>query len=604
MKKITIIILFIALTSILVSCDMVKLKVQFKSEGELIKEEQYALGKTIVEPSDVTKDGYDLEGWYRDLADDSTKWDFTNGKITTHLILHAMWIKNENYVEVENIKLNNNLITWDEIEGAKYQITFLENVIDLEINEFSFVNYLDSLKLNDKTNFILKPIKANFESIETKFELLYNSNEEKTIINQDFETMTKGSYKIDIKNESGIDYILDETLVTKTVNDSKNDLASAKLRENGILTIDYVIEDFNSLSFYFGKNKNSNHSSFDIEYQVINTEEWIKLVTLTTTDTFDQYLLTNELVSKEGIKIRFKKDSTTNFLNIDDIVVTTMSLEGFELRFEAVSEYGNYYDSIDGLTGIELVNELNFILTTNLKSVSYADIKTVLGFADIDPDNPNKVIGIYNRELYEPAWAGSGNWHREHVWPNSKLGMERVKENDVNQGSDPHNLRAIHPSTNSSRSNRYYVNNTNPINTLGHTEGTESYYPGDLDIGDVSRILMYMAVRYKSIDLILTDSKTLLNKGTYTADTAYMGLLSNLEKWHNLDPVDRFEINRNEVIYQNQGNRNPFIDKPEIFNEVFTYFMNEDSNRLINMDLTIDYSLNYSEFINKKYLYI
>ena len=83
----------------------------------------------------------------------------------------------------------------------------------------------------------------------------YNSNEEKTIINQDFETMTKGSYKIDIKNESGIDYILDETLLTKTVNDSKNDLASAKLRENGILTIDYVIEDFNSLSFYFGKIK-------------------------------------------------------------------------------------------------------------------------------------------------------------------------------------------------------------------------------------------------------------------------------------------------------------------------------------------------------------
>ena len=75
-----------------------------------------------------------------------------------------------------------------------------------------------------------------------------------------------------------------------------------------------------------------------------------------------------------------------------------MSLEGFELRFEAVSEC-NYYDNIDGLTGIELVNELNFILTTNLKSVSYADIKTVLGFADIDPDNPNKVIGIYNREI-------------------------------------------------------------------------------------------------------------------------------------------------------------------------------------------------------------
>src|SRR5690606_20537251 len=35
-------------------------------------------------------------------------------------------------------------------------------------------------------------------------------------------------------------------------------------------------------------------------------------------------------------------------------------------------------------------------------------------------------------------------------------------------------------------------------------------------------------------------------------------------KWNAEDPVSQFEIDRNEIIYQNQGNRNPYIDNPYI----------------------------------------
>ena len=35
-----------------------------------------------------------------------------------------------------------------------------------------------------------------------------------------------------------------------------------------------------------------------------------------------------------------------------------------------------------------------------------------------------------------------------------------------------------------------------------------------------------------------------------------------LIKWHNEDPVDQIEINRNNAVYDIQGNRNPFIDHP------------------------------------------
>ena len=42
-----------------------------------------------------------------------------------------------------------------------------------------------------------------------------------------------------------------------------------------------------------------------------------------------------------------------------------------------------------------------------------------------------------------------------------------------------------------------------------------------------------------------------------------MGLLSTLLAWHQADPPDAGERERNEVIYSFQGNRNPFIDHPE-----------------------------------------
>ena len=36
-----------------------------------------------------------------------------------------------------------------------------------------------------------------------------------------------------------------------------------------------------------------------------------------------------------------------------------------------------------------------------------------------------------------------------------------------------------------------------------------------------------------------------------------------LLEWHESDPVDDFEIARNERSYSIQNNRNPFIDHPE-----------------------------------------
>ena len=79
-----------------------------------------------------------------------------------------------------------------------------------------------------------------------------------------------------------------------------------------------------------------------------------------------------------------------------------------------------------------------------------------------------------------------------------------------------------------------------------------------------------MYVRYNDVlDLSSIESEILADINYEPSGTTF-GLLDVLITWHHEDPVDMFEINRNNVIYQYQGNRNPFIDKPEYVTRLFS----------------------------------
>jgi hypothetical protein len=237
--------------------------------------------------------------------------------------------------------------------------------------------------------------------------------------------------------------------------------------------------------------------------------------------------------------------------------------------FSALSEQGllDYYAGLNGLTGASFKQALqNILISTHRRNISYDEARFVLEQSDaIMTPQGTYLDGIYSSTPIVRYWDAGETWAREHVWPNSKLGIPRVSGSSRNLGSDPHNLRAINPSVNSSRSNRYFDNGTGSFGTIG----LYAYDPGLSHRGDVARIFFYMMVRYDELSLSSIISEVLAGEN-YTSTATTMGLLNVLIQWHLEDPVDQFEINRNNIIFSYQGNRNPFIDNPSYVQLLFS----------------------------------
>ena len=209
--------------------------------------------------------------------------------------------------------------------------------------------------------------------------------------------------------------------------------------------------------------------------------------------------------------------------------------------------YEGYYEGATGLSGYSLTAFLRNAVNTGFTPVDYGSSRYILDETDRDPNDSSKVVLVYLGTVVSGTWDGGITWNREHVWPQSLLGVS-VENNSVNQGSDLHNLKPANPAENSSRSNKYFDISTD----------FDSYLPRAAVRGDIARILFYMATAYDFLSLV-----------NHTPVTYQMAMLNVLLKWHEDDPVDDFEMNRNNVIFHYQGNRNPFIDHPEFAEKIW-----------------------------------
>lgn len=247
-----------------------------------------------------------------------------------------------------------------------------------------------------------------------------------------------------------------------------------------------------------------------------------------------------------------------------------------------------YYSTLEGKAGNNLRQAIQDIIANpNMVRVhNYGDVYNVLKEADQNPENSNQVWMIYNEQSiskidYQTDNSIIGKWNREHIYSQSRLGLPSTfipngtpdginvwrlttGSNDIEASHDDlHHLRAVGGQENSTRNNRNYgVDYNGPAGNLGSWRG------------DVARAIFYMAIRYNSLNVV--------NGDPASSPTGQIGDLATLLTWNNLDPVDDFEMNRNNIIYNWQMNRNPFIDNPALVNYVFGNLMNSIWNSALS----------------------
>lgn len=224
-------------------------------------------------------------------------------------------------------------------------------------------------------------------------------------------------------------------------------------------------------------------------------------------------------------------------------------------------ELSGYYQNASGLSGVELKKALNNIIDDH-KTYSYSAIKNIMKETDEDPSNASNVILMYTGLSVN---KGSSVWNREHTWPKSHGNFGTRQP----EGTDGHHLRPTLMEANSARGNLDFDNGGSKVaGNVYYAPGssfsyrdTYSFEPRDEVKGDVARMMFYMAVRYDAEDDYKLDLE--LNDKVNNGSVPYLGKLSTLLEWSIQDPVDDFERNRNEVLFDYQRNRNPFVDYPE-----------------------------------------
>ena len=248
------------------------------------------------------------------------------------------------------------------------------------------------------------------------------------------------------------------------------------------------------------------------------------------------------------------------------LIITTASLQAQPLP---------YYQDAYNESGEDLREALYDIIKVHTRltySSSSTDTWDVLKASDKDTTNTSNVCLIYaGVSVNGPQEYNNGQgWNREHVWPRS-LGNFGTSQG---VGTDVHNLKPADGGLNSLRSNHEYDDlgstgsgvNYNGTATGNRINGSAGLFePRDKVKGDLARIILYMDLRYEGAgnepDLVVREA---LNSGGTTH-----AVLSTLLDWHWADPVDSFELNRNDVIHNMQGNRNPFIDHPELVRYIY-----------------------------------
>lgn len=165
-------------------------------------------------------------------------------------------------------------------------------------------------------------------------------------------------------------------------------------------------------------------------------------------------------------------------------------------------------------------------------------------------DNVDGVVeGVYTGETITTNTAPSSGFNVEHTWPQSRGASDGAPKSDM------HHLFPTTSEANTQRSANYFgdvvtnVSWSDGGSKLGEDDsGEKRFEPRDVHKGNVARAMFYFSVVYESPIPEFEESV--------------------LRQWHEADPVDGRERVRNQSIASLQNSRNPFVDYPEIADQI------------------------------------
>ena len=253
----------------------------------------------------------------------------------------------------------------------------------------------------------------------------------------------------------------------------------------------------------------------------------------------------------------------------------------FSLLADMPRDY--YPNSLEGKNGAELKTELHNLLKNHTRlpygSRDYNQIActwTVFKKSDVRPNG--KVWDMYSNNSYNfsnGAGATKG-MNIEHSVPKSWGGdaydetatpLTRFK---YDGSYDLHHLTPSDAAANTAKSNYPLGEVDSPLFDNGVTKvgtgqangrATNLFEPADEYKGDFARMYLYFVTCYQDYSW-KSSALSMFAQNSYPTLNAYGQSL--LLKWHRQDPVSQKEIDRNNAVYSFQGNRNPFIDYPNM----------------------------------------
>lgn len=222
-------------------------------------------------------------------------------------------------------------------------------------------------------------------------------------------------------------------------------------------------------------------------------------------------------------------------------------------------------DALRALVGNDLFGALNTLMgnTNNIlqSKYSYQNLRSQYQYVDKDLNTNGNIIGYYDGYSMNGNWD-SGLYNREHTWPQSKGANKSTC-----MGYDMQSVRPTNTKVNSDRGNTaygessgYYDPNEVSINNSLYVSSNLGSYRGD-----AARVIIYDYVVYGEAggnkSSLYNGNAQLLNK---LGSSGVFESIPVLLKWHMSDPISLTEMVRNDGAQDYQGNRNPFIDYPEL----------------------------------------